>query len=278
MPEGWTWDESLFRGAADYYEQGRLPYPPEMAEAFAASAELSGYPRLIDVGCGPGTVALRLAHLFTGVLGVDPDLGMIAEAARFAAKRNITNATWLQSRAEDISVDLGPFRYATFAQSFHWMDRDLVAAKMFSMIESGGAFVHVDTGAWVAAPAAEARHPAPPDDEIRGLITSYLGPERRAGRGVLRHGTPSGEGAVLREAGFLAPYVVAVPGGDDVIERSVDDVVASVFSNSGSAPHLFGEHLRDFEQELRALLQRGTSTGRYAMVRGRVALIFHGRP
>ena len=33
--ETWTWDESLFAGTAGYYEQGRLPYAPGLADALA---------------------------------------------------------------------------------------------------------------------------------------------------------------------------------------------------------------------------------------------------
>ena len=42
---------------------------------------------------------------------------------------------------------------------------------------------------------------------------------------------------------------------DETIDRSEDDVVASVFSQSFSAPHLFGERVGRFEAELRALLR-----------------------
>ena len=51
--ENWSWDESLFAGAAGYYEQGRLPYAPGLADVFARSLALDGRGRLLDVGCGP---------------------------------------------------------------------------------------------------------------------------------------------------------------------------------------------------------------------------------
>jgi hypothetical protein len=38
--ETWSWDESLFAGAASYYEQGRTPYAPGLADAFARSLAL----------------------------------------------------------------------------------------------------------------------------------------------------------------------------------------------------------------------------------------------
>lgn len=90
--ETWNWDESLFAGAAGYYEQGRLPYAPGLADAFAASLALDGQGRLLDVGCGPGTVTLQLAPLFEAAVGLDPDTGMLECASRSAAGRGAGNA------------------------------------------------------------------------------------------------------------------------------------------------------------------------------------------
>jgi hypothetical protein len=57
----WSWDKSLFAGAAEYYEQGRLPYAPGLADVLARQLGLDGRGRLLDVGCGPGIVAGFLA-------------------------------------------------------------------------------------------------------------------------------------------------------------------------------------------------------------------------
>jgi hypothetical protein len=40
-------------------------------------------------------------------------------------------------------VGLGTFRIVLFAQSFHWTDRDRVAATVFGMLAPRGAFVRV---------------------------------------------------------------------------------------------------------------------------------------
>ena len=64
----WKWDPSLFAGAAAYYDRGRLPYAPGLANAMADALHLDGTGRLLDVGCGPGTVARRLAHVFAEVV------------------------------------------------------------------------------------------------------------------------------------------------------------------------------------------------------------------
>jgi SAM-dependent methyltransferase len=278
VPEGWEWDETLFAGSSGFYDRGRIPYPAGLHDAFAEVADLRGRPRLIDVGCGPGTVALRLADLFAEVVGVDADPGMIDEATRLASTQNLTNSRWIRLRAEELPAGLGTFRYATFAQSFHWMDRELVAARVFAMLEPGGAFVHVG-GQQIETPAPDQPlpHALPPADDIRRLTELYLGPERRAGQGVLRHGTPGNEWEVLRAAGFEAPTSIRVTGRQ-VLARTVDDVVAHVFSTSGSAPHLFGDRLGDFEHDLRRLLSAASDQGFFSERVPDLALVFYRRP
>lgn len=278
MPEGWVWDETLFAGSAPFYERGRIPYPPALHDAFAAMANLEGSPRLIDVGCGPGRVALLLADLFAEVVGVDPDAGMIDEAAHLADGRAVTNVSWMRLRAEELPAGLGVFRYATCAASFHWMERQRVAARVFDMLESGGAFVHVG-GAEVQTPPPTGAmpHPVPPGDAIRELAQSYLGVPRRAGQGLLHRGTPGDEWAVLRPAGFEPPETTLVRGRQ-VLARTVDDVVANVFSTSGSAPHLFGDRVVAFEQELRALLSNASDSGLFSEQIPDLALVFYGKP
>jgi len=264
MPRGWEWDATLFRGSARYYERGRLPYPPGLADAIAATLALDRRGRLLDVGCGPGTIALRLAHLFAEVVGLDPDADMLVEAERRAAELGIGHARWVRARAEDLPAGLGAVRVATFAASFHWMDRDRVAAAVLAMLEPGGAFVQVSAPQdGLPAPDRPLPYPLPPRAAIAALVRRYLGPTRRAGQGVLRHGTPGDEAAVLRRAGFPDPEIVVV-GGRAVIERTIDDLVAAVYSTSSSAPHLFGPRLAAFDGELRAVLAAATPSGRFA--------------
>jgi ubiquinone/menaquinone biosynthesis C-methylase UbiE len=275
---GWTWDETLFRGSAPYYVRGRIPYPAGLHDAFAGAAEIPAGARLLDVGCGPGVVALTLADLFAEVVGVDPDGEMLAEAERRAASLGIGNVSWAHLRAEELPAGLGRFRYATFAQSFHWMDREVVSRAMFGLVVPGGAVVHLDSVVQdPAAAPASLPFPRPPDDEIGRLRERYLGSERRAGQGVLRFGTPDDEEAVLQEAGFEAPVRVRVVGRTH-LERSIDDVVAQVFSGSGSAPHLFGDRVDEFERELRALLETAADEGRFSAWQGDVDLVFYRRP
>jgi SAM-dependent methyltransferase len=277
MPRGWQWDATLFKGSARYYERGRLPYPSGLAEALASALQLDGRGRLIDGGCGPGTITLRLAHLFEEVVGLDADPDMLVEAERRAQELGIVNARWVHALAEDLPAGQGVFRVATFAQSFHWMDRDRVAAAVYGMLEPGGAFVQVSTSADGASDAGHLPYPPPPDEEIKKLVIGFLGPLRRAGQGVLLYGTPDGEAAVLGRAGFEDAEVVPVPGRELAV-RTIDDLVAAQFSNSSTAPHLFGAGLQQFEADLRDLLAAASASGRFAERTGDTELRIWRKP
>lgn len=264
MPEGWEWDDTLFLGSARYYRRGRLPYAPGLADTLARELGLDGRGRLLDVGCGPGTLALDLVHLFTEAVGVDPDSGMLAEARRQSVAADVSeHIRWIQARAEELPADLGTFTVAAFGQSFHWMDRDQVAATVLGLLEPGGAFLRIADLKSERRTTEGLPHPAVPYDAIDGLVKDHLGPERRAGQGVLRHGTPGDEIAVLARAGFVGPRKLVVPGGE-ALERTNDDVAAWVFSTSSSAPHLFGKRWDSFAADLDRLLKDASPAGRFS--------------
>jgi SAM-dependent methyltransferase len=263
MVAGWQWDSTLFRGSARYYERGRLPYAPGFAKTLATVLGLHGRGRLLDVGCGPGTVTLALARFFAEAVGIDPDEDMLAEAARQAERRRVGNARWVAARAEDLPAGLGRFQVVVFAQSFHWTDRDRVAATALEMLEPAGAFVHLSD---LKNPPPEPTRlplPAPPYAQISELVRRYLGPLRRAGQGTLVHATPDREDLVLARAGFENFERHVVPAGD-IVDRTADDIVAWVFSRSDSAPHLFGDRLADFERDLRTTLRQAAPGNHFA--------------
>lgn len=269
---GFEWDGSLYAGSAAYYATGRVPYPGALAEAAAAKLALDGSGRLLDGGCGPGSLTLLLAPYFAEAVGIDADSGMIAEASAAARRAGARNVAFRHLRAEALPAGLGAFRLITFAQSFHWVDHPRVARAAREMLAPGGAFalVHATTHEGVAGDDP-LPSPRPPRARIAELVASYLGPVRRAGRALIPDGPPSGGDAALREAGFAGPDRVEV-GGGAIVSRTEDQVVASVFSLSSAAPHLFGERAGAFERELRALLRQTSPDGQFAERMREIAL------
>ncbi|MFG2048406.1 class I SAM-dependent methyltransferase [Micromonospora sp. NPDC048935] len=264
----WQWDETLYAGSARHYSIGRLPYPPGLAEAIRSALDLDGTGRLLDVGCGPGSLTLLLAPLFETAVGVDADQDMLTEGRRRAGSAGVTNVEWRHLRAEALPANLGTFRVATFAQSFHWMDRPLVARRVRDMLTPDGAWVHVGANTHQGVAGDDPLpYPRAPWQQINDLVASYLGPVRRAGQGLLPAGTPSGEGEIMREAGFTSPTQIAVEQGF-VVERTVDEITSAVFSLSSSAPHLFADRLPAFEEDLRQLLTTAARDDRFAERRG----------
>jgi SAM-dependent methyltransferase len=260
----WQWDETLYAGAAPYYQAGRVPYPAAIADALRAELGLDGTGRLLDVGCGPGSLTLLLAPLFAAATGIDGSADMIA-----AARARTATVDWRVMRAEDISPALGRFRAVTFAQSFHWLDRPKVARRVRGVLEPDGACVLVYATTHGGVSGADSLPlPRPPRDEIDRLIAAYLGTTRRAGKGVRpdreRPGddTMLADDAVLASAGLAGPTCLTI-GPGEVVERDEDAIVASVFSLSYAAPSLFGERKGEFEQDVRALLRRASGAGRF---------------
>jgi len=236
------YDETLYAGSAEYYARGRMPYPQALADALRDELGLDGSGRLLDVGCGPGPLTHLLAPLFAEAVGVDADAGMVRVAERGSAP----NERFVQLRAEQLPAGLGTFRVVTLAQSFHWFETEEVARTLHGMLDQTGALVHV--GATTHEGDGNV-----PRDEIRELIHRWLGPELRAGQGV-RVMKPGADHRVLFDRVGLRNRRELEVERDERVERSEDVVVASVFSQSFSAPHLFGEHVGEFEAELRALL------------------------
>jgi hypothetical protein len=188
---------------------------------------------------------------------------LLAGAGRRAERLGVRNVRWVRARAEELPAGLGRFQAVLFAQSFHWTDRERVAATVREMLDPGGAFVLMSDLKQPRADPAPLPHPSTPWPRIGELVRRYLGPVRRAGQGVLVNGTPGGEELVLAAAGFDNFPRLVVPAGE-VLARSADDVVAWVFSRSDSAPHLFGGRLRQFERDLREVLRATSPSGVFA--------------
>ena len=115
-----------FRTAAPYYARYRPAYPDELIAALVDAAGVDRESRVLDLGCGPGTVAIPLASHAAEVVAVDVEPAMIAEI-RDAAPPNVTV---LQARAEDVDTSWGEFRLATAGRAFHWFDAPVVLDRL----------------------------------------------------------------------------------------------------------------------------------------------------
>jgi ubiquinone/menaquinone biosynthesis C-methylase UbiE len=85
------YDPTIYLGSAAHYRCGRPAYSPGLEAFLAQETGLDGNGRLLDAGCGPGVLTVRLAHLFAEAVGLDPDAGMLAEGRRAAGEQGVMN-------------------------------------------------------------------------------------------------------------------------------------------------------------------------------------------
>lgn len=252
------YDAALYRGSAPHYPR-RPPYSPALVATVARELGLDGSGRLLDVGCGPGTLTIPLAPLFAEAIGLDPDAEMLAQAERRARESGAPPIRWVRAFAEEIgALDLAPLRLVTFGQSFHWTDRERVAEAVYDRLVPGGALATV-THAWegrTEPPGPD--FPRIPHDALEAIRTRYLGERPSSGRGF--H-LDRFEDALARTR-FRTSRAVLCPGIADFVQ-DVDGVVSDLLSRSYCAPHRFGDGLGAFVAEVRALLAEASPTGRF---------------
>ncbi len=250
--------------AAPHYLRGRPPYSAQLSDVMQAAIGLDGTGALIDVGCGPGVLAVQLAPLFDTVIGIDPEPAMLVEARRHATAHHVT-AAWIEARAEDLAtLELPAARLVTFGQSIHWTERQPVLAMVHDLLEPGGAVALI-------APAIE--HPSPvdppappiPHDQIEALLGRYLGWSRSPRVDTYE--------TSLQESPFGSSHVAFAPGRPDIV-RTTDEVVSGYLSMSFAAPDRFGDRLDAFVADLRALLTDVSPAGQFHDWPGDTAIIW----
>lgn len=256
------YDPTQYLGSAAHYLVGRPPYSAELGDVLARELGLDGAGHLLDVGCGPGVIAVQLAPLFERVTAIDPDPDMVLEARRHATASGLTIDV-RQARAEDIGIlGIPSMRVVTFGQSFHRVDRTPVAEAVYDLLEPGGAIVLISHDVDARPEPTGTGDPPIPDLQVQELITSYLGPDRQSGSRPVGSYLSERWEVSLAKTRFGTPTTVRAPGRQD-ISRDVDGVVSRYLSMSYAAPHLFGGRLDQFVDDLRRLLTAHTPTGRF---------------
>ena len=116
------YDPQRFSSTIPHYMAGRPAYSPRLIERLARETGLSGSSRVLDLGCGPGSVTLPLARHAGTTIGMDPDAAMIAAARQAAAAAGLA-IDWRVGSSFDLASDLAPLDLVTIGRAFHWMDR-----------------------------------------------------------------------------------------------------------------------------------------------------------
>jgi ubiquinone/menaquinone biosynthesis C-methylase UbiE len=250
-----------FHNTVDAYRQYRLDYPQRLLDRLTALAGLRPGDSVLDLGCGPGNLAIPLARAGMAVTAMDPEPQMLA-AAQDAARAERLPIAFRQAGSNDLTPADGPFRLVTIGRSFHWMDRAATLAMLDRIVapDGGVALFHdahppVDENAWY---------------KVFGKVSEKYGRARMA------HVRERGEGGHRRYEPFLFASAFSRIDGLCVTIRqplTEDAIIGRAFSTSVCAKDALGERAEEFERALRAALRELSPDGRFTEVAELVAVL-----
>jgi SAM-dependent methyltransferase len=230
-----------FSSAAPHYLKGRPAYSATLIRDVVLLCGLNRKHRVMDLGCGPGPLAVALASFVGEVVGIDPEPAMLEAAAAHATRAGV-KVRLVQGDSERLGPSLGRFRAITVGRAFHWMDRSPTLGRLDALVETEGAVV-----------LFRDRHPDLPDNAWRGPYQELVGRYAVDDEARARRKSPDWlpDEAVLLASPFSRLERIAV------IERRrtpVESFVDRAFSMSGTAPGRIGARADALAREILRLM------------------------
>jgi ubiquinone/menaquinone biosynthesis C-methylase UbiE len=238
-----------FASTASLYEHLRPPYPSEFFRSVAEKLGLSRQSSLIDLGTGPGLLALGFAPYVGRIVGVDPEPTMLDAARRAAASTGHALAL-IEGKVETLGPDIGSFDVVTIGRALHWMDREPTLARLERLVARDGA---IAICASFSATDGSNQWLDGYNDVRRRWSPAKLWEE--AGRGTrARRDLP----AFFRCSAFQPTELVTVETSHTI---SVQDLTRRTLTYSSSSPDALGDNveamLRDVEGHLASFSRDG---------------------
>ena len=230
---------------------GRLIHPPSFARWRNGSRSGKQH-ALIDLGTGPGLLALGFAPYVGRIVGVDPEPAMLA-AAKKAAERASQAFTLIAGKTEDLPDDIGRFDVVTIGRALHWMDREATLARLERLVAPEGVIL-----VCASFSATNERNPWLGEYNTARRAWSEESLWSESGSGGRTHRDLAG---FFRGTRFHAADVIKVETSHEI---SVRDLARRVLTFSSSSPDVLGDKaeamLRDVEQRLLPLSRDGWIT------------------
>ncbi len=166
---------SSFGAAADVYERGRPPYPPEAVDWLLPK----GASRVLDLGAGTGKLTRQLRDRGLDVIAVEPSAGMREQLAHA-----VPGATVHAGSAEEIPLADGSVDAVLAAQAWHWVDRSRAVPEVARVLVPGGRLglvwnIRDEREDWVAELGRILHDPGGHRSQDRGIIGPPFGPVER---------------------------------------------------------------------------------------------------
>jgi len=237
--------ERKYHGAASYYSRYRPPYPPALVTVLRDAFRLDGKGHLLDLGSGPGSVAIPVAHLFERVVAMDPESDMLREGREVSSRSGISNIAWVCGSSENLSPTLGTFRVVTMGESFHWMDRGRTLEALYHLVSTDGGVAILSRGIPLPLPPMTAWRVA-----ACRVVRQYLGEIPLP----WDHEPPRPE--ELHEAYLKRSRFKDVTEHREFfeVEWTVEAIIGNLYSMSFCNRRRLGDRAQRFERDLRSAI------------------------
>lgn len=137
-PDAAFWDRIAAKYAARPV-RNPTAYEETLAETIA---HLGANDRVLELGCGTGTTALKLAPHVKTMIASDISPGMIAIAEKKRREENADNVRFVAAGIGEIGTDEGPFDTVLAFNLLHLIaDLDESLAAIHAQIRPGGLFI-----------------------------------------------------------------------------------------------------------------------------------------
>lgn len=235
-------DAHRFQSTVPFYARYRLAYPARLIGRVIALTGLTPGDQVLDLGTGPGLLAVPFAAAGMRVTAADPEPTMLAAADEAARAAGVKLTLWAGG-SDELTSGMGPFGLVTMGRSFHWMDRAATLARLDEIVAPGGAIALFND-----------EHPKTAENRWLDALDDIA---RRYGRDeepvVLQHKSPDyrSHESYLLTSRFNVLEAVSV-----VIRRpiTVDEIVGRALSMSTCSPEKLGQRIGAFETDLRRAL------------------------
>ncbi len=243
-----------FRTTAPYYARYRLGYPPELVARVCMMVGLARGDAVMDLGCGPGLLALPFAQAGMRVMAIDPEPEMLG-AGRQAAADAMVEVDFRQGSSYDLPVGIGPFKLVAMGRSFHWLDRAPTLGALDRLIVSGGAIA-----------LFEDDHPPTVENAWRRVLADV---GRRYGSDLAAHRAAKQQSDYRTHASFLFESAFShIERVGIIIRRTITagEIVGRAHSLSVLSQEALGTRAPAFKTELRSELAKLSADGRFTEI------------
>jgi SAM-dependent methyltransferase len=221
-----------FASTAPYYSRYREPYPETFFRKVAGRLGLGGKENLIDLGCGPGSLAIGFAPFVASTTGVDPEGEMIV-FARSAAREAGVELSLIQGRAEALPDTIGTFEVATIGRALHWLERVPMLGVLEWLVRNGGAVAVCNSSL--------------SDSPINGWAERY-----NAVRRAWSSETDDRRYRIDLNTWFAGSrfHLTDEVSVNDQHQVSMSDLIGRAYSRSRTSPAVIGDRRTSFEAEV----------------------------